>query len=119
MRGRLARGDRLALALALAASAVAGASLVLSLAGDEGAAAPDFVFAVLAALGGAACLAAWRAGDRADRRRRPLRALGAMMLAVTAFTLARVAGDPPWRELLQGGGVLIIAALVVTLRRAR
>ncbi|MDX6643015.1 MAG: hypothetical protein QOD76_977 [Solirubrobacteraceae bacterium] len=119
MRGRPIWGDRTAVALALAASAVAGVSLVLSLAGDEGAAAPDLVFAALTALAGAACLVAWRTGDRADSRRRPLRALGAMLLAVTAFTLARVAGDAPWRELLQGGGVLIIAALVMTLRRAR
>jgi hypothetical protein len=42
-----------------------------------------------------------------------------MLLAVTAFTLARVAGDAPWRELFECGGVLIIAALIVTLRRAR
>jgi peptidoglycan/LPS O-acetylase OafA/YrhL len=119
MRGRAARRDRVALALVLMAAAVAGVSLALSLAGDEGAGAPDVVFAALAALAGAACLAAWRTGNRTDGRRRPLRSLGATLLAVAAFTLARVVGDTPWRELLEGVGVLIIAALLVTARRAR
>ena len=119
MRGGAARGDRVALALVLIATAVAGASLALSLAGDEDDAAPDLVFAVLAALAGTACLAAWRSGDRTDGRRRPLRSLGATLLAVAAFTLARVAGEVVWRALLDGGGVLIVVALLVTLRRAR
>ena len=114
---RLVPGERVALALALAASALAAALLALSLTGAAPAGLLDVVFAAVAAVAGAGCLGAWRSGDSADRGRRPLRALGAMLLAVAAFTLAPVVGDAPWRELLEVVGVLIVAALVATLRR--
>jgi peptidoglycan/LPS O-acetylase OafA/YrhL len=107
--------ERLALALALAAGALAAGSLTAALAGG-GRAPLQGTFAVVAAVAGAACLAAWRGGDRADRRRGALRSLGALLLAVGALAFAQVVGGEPWRTLLEGAGVAILLALVATAR---
>ena len=115
--GRAAR-ERLAVALAIAAGALAAGSLAISLAGG-GRAPFEGAFAVLAAGAGAACLAAWRSGDRADRGHRALRSLGVMMLAVATLALARAVGSEPWQTILDGVAVAMLAALVATARALR